>query len=62
MALDNQMADAGTQAVDVDGYLNMIDLINTKLSAFKDRYSALKEIACQEYRNSLVEEEWQQQD
>ena len=45
MALDNQMADEGAQAVDIEGYLNMIDLINTKLIAFKERYAALKEIA-----------------
>lgn len=40
------MADAGAQAVDVDGYLNMIDLINNKLTSFKQRYATLKEIAC----------------
>lgn len=34
-ALDNQQTNADSQAVDVDGYLNMIDLINTKLNAFK---------------------------
>ena len=39
------MADEGAQAVDIEGYLNMIDLINTKLTAFKERYAALKEIA-----------------
>lgn len=40
---NNQMADPSSQAVDVDGYLTMIDLINTKLEAFKQRYAQLKE-------------------
>ena len=50
------MAGAGTQAVDVDGYLTMIDLINTKLNAFKQRYAELKEQAIADYKEELREE------
>ena len=53
MAMDNQMVDAGTQAVDVDGYLTMIDSIATKLNAFKQKYSELKELAISEYKAKL---------
>ena len=53
MAMDNQMVDAGTQAVDVDGYLTMIDQIATKLNAFKQKYSELKELAISEYKAKL---------
>lgn len=49
------MANAGNQAVDVDGYLTMIDLINTKLNAFKQRYAELKERAIVEYKEELRE-------
>ena len=49
------MADPSSQAVDVDGYLTMIDLINTKLEAFKQRYAQLKEQAIEEYREELRE-------
>ena len=52
---NNQMADPSSQAVDVDGYLTMIDLINTKLEAFKQRYAQLKEQAIEEYREELRE-------
>ena len=55
-AMDNQMANAGNQAVDVDGYLTMIDLINTKLNAFKQKYAELKEKAIAEYKEELREQ------
>ena len=55
-AMDNQRAaDAGNQAVDVDGYLTMIDLINTKLNAFKQRYAELKERAIADHKEELRE-------
>ena len=50
------MASAGNQAVDVDGYLTMIDLINTKLNAFKQKYAELKEKAITEYKEELREQ------
>lgn len=55
MAMDNQFADSGSQAVDVDGYLTMIDLINEKLNAFKQRYAELKEQAIAEFKEELKE-------
>ena len=55
-AMDNQRVDAGTQAVDVDGYLTMIDLINTKLNAFKQKYAELKEQAIAEHKEELREQ------
>ena len=55
-AMDNQRVDAGTQAVDVDGYLTMIDLINTKLNAFKQKYAELKEQAITEHKEELREQ------
>ena len=55
-AMDNQQTNADSQAVDVDGYLNMIDLINTKLNAFKQRYAELKEQAIAEYKEDLREQ------
>ena len=41
------------QAVDVAGYLEIIDLINTKLTLFKEKYANLKEKAIAEYKAQL---------
>ena len=48
------MTDANSQAVDVDGYLNMIDLIASKLNLFVTKYKALKDQAVVEYKDYLV--------
>ena len=45
---------AGNQAVDVAGYLSLIDNINSKLIAFKQRYSDLKEKAIAMYKDKLA--------
>ena len=55
-AMDNQQANADSQVVDIDGYLTMIDLINTKLNAFKQRYAELKEQAIAEFQEELREQ------
>ena len=62
-------ATGGNTAVDVDGYLTMMDLINAKINAFKQRYAELKEVAISEYKEELraialsqVEEETKEQD
>lgn len=44
------------QAVDVAGYLEIIDLINTKLNAFKQQYANLKEKAIAEYKAQLEQD------
>ena len=54
-ALDQQgFNGAGNQSVDVAGYLNLIDNINSKLIAFKQRYSDLKEKAIAMYKDKLA--------
>ena len=54
--MDNQLATPNSQAVDFDGYLTMIDLINTKLEAFKQKYTQLKEQAITEFKEELREQ------
>lgn len=49
-ALDSQ----GGSEVDVAGYLTMIDSINAKLIAFKQRYADLKEKAITEFKQHLT--------
>ena len=44
------------QAVDVAGYLEIIDLINTKLTLFKEKYANLKEKAIAEYKAQLEQD------
>ena len=54
-ALDNnQMGESAESAVDVDGYLTMMDLINTKINAFKQKYAEMKELAIAEYKEELA--------
>ena len=50
-------ASEGNQAIDVDSYLTLIDLINTKLIAFKQKYANFKERAIAEYKAQLAKNE-----
>ena len=55
------MMGAASNVETVDSYLSLIDLINTKLEVFKQKYLALKAQAIEIFKQQLEEERAREQ-